>query len=247
MIRAPVHFLRRPVLVPAYVKFDDAAYDRVMEQLRADEALRLVTFIDGSVPGSQVVQGSSLSFTVPLFATLVIEGYGPGGGGGGGNSASSGLGTTPSNTTVAELSLTAGAGEGGKNTWGGGDRPGNGGAATGGDINTSGIRGDFRDNAWGGKGGNAPVGGALGGTGSHSGSGGDGGDPGAGGGGCAFRSGDEVGHGGGSGAYLKKTLLPGQITPGTILSLVAPVGGAGGLGTFHGGQGGDGKLSLAWT
>jgi hypothetical protein len=204
------------------------------------------TLLSASAPVTTIlITGTSLTYNTPLDGAgrlplyLEVEMWGPGGGGGEGNA----VGTAGGDGTAATVfgTLSAGFGKGGGNNGPGGD----GGLASGGDINIKGSRGQGSPppnaTGQGGMGGPGPYGGAalpgLPNTAgllpaANSGSGGTGG-------GSTGSAG--TGGGGGAGGYLKKRIL----TPTSSYTYTVGLGGAASTGTGnHGAKGADGLISV---
>lgn len=198
------------------------------------------------------------SFTIPLFRNnLAYRVWGGGGGGGSGygngDGAVSGYGNgAPGGDSYIGFPTPAHARAGGGGQTGGWryrtyGAPGAGGLASGGNqLNNNGGNGSFYTAGNGGAGSqggsNALVPNA---------SGTDGGYPGAGGGGGQnddYRGYWSIGGGGGGGAYVQGFYLPGQLTPGTVVTIIVGVGGAGGPTQIGGvgGNGGAGRVEINW-
>lgn len=182
------------------------------------------------------------SFTVPFYATtLTVEVWGAGGGGGQSRYPAGGGGTGGTSSWAGTVIATGGTGGGSANA-----SPGNGGLASGGDVNTNGNNGVTTT------GGTAPSGSIPGGIGGIMYLNGDwGGQPGGGGGGAYSVLGSHGG-GGGSGAYSKKTYAVGALTVGSTITVVVGLGGPGqpataNLGEYSGGTGGNGEVIITWN
>lgn len=188
------------------------------------------------------------SYVVPAYNTLQIELWGGGGATdtcrNNGGTFQRQAATAGSASTIAALSLSAGAGSNGgvaiSSLNSGGNNPGVGGTATGGDTNTSGNNGTAWDTSTpiGGAGGTAPGSGGAGGAQTSdantstivSVSGNNGTQPGGGasGGSNTSASLKGAGAGGGSGAKCVKTYTlgdPGAPVPGDVISMVVGAGG----------------------
>jgi hypothetical protein len=204
-----------------------------------------------SVAGSQnfTAIGSS-NFTVPVYTSLTAQVWG--GGGSGGQCSSSGFsGNVGNNSTFA--GLVAGGGSAGGNGYSSDGVGGPGGGSTGGGVGSS--NGTVGGNASGYNGGFGAVAPGMGGTqapgGSYNyGNGSSATNWGAGGGGVGgFFGAQGGGGGGGSGAYTTRTYAPGELTPGSTVSVFVGFGGAAGaseLGGFFG-AGYQGLVSVSWT
>lgn len=198
--------------------------------------------ITGEVATTTYSTAGTYYFSVPEHSSIVVEVWG-GGGGGGGATANNGAtgGQSSFNGTVL-----ANGGAGGSHGATGGSG-GTGGTASGGDTNTTG--GSTTSNA-GGAGANGGAGGAARGS---SGAGNAGTQPGGGGGGAAHAvscgkdcTETYVARGGGGGGYSKKTYSAGTFNPGSTITVVVGSGGAGGAaGTYKGGDGAVGRVSIA--
>ncbi len=167
------------------------------------------------------------NFTVPAYSTnIVVKLWGGGGGGGGGGSTFGNSGTAGTASTF--LTLSAGGGGGGTGAWTANPTgvSGAGGTATGGTINTNGNSIGTSNGATYGAG--APNGGgnvAAFSNAEHY----NGTAPGGGGtGGRWAGSGNPTGGGGGSGAYVEKTYVVGDLNPGAVIPLTVGVRGSGG-------------------
>lgn len=226
--------------------------------------LPLPVLADGSATYSTP---GSYSFTVPAYGSLTV--YVWGGGGGGGAAAGSNQPSTGGTSQFASVSATGGGyGSSGSNCtelYGSCSSyidahtaAGAGGIASGGDTNTNGVAGGTSGSGVGRPGGNAPNGGVGGGTASLNGAAGAA----PGGGGSGEKSSHQACHeanahricsgvtiyqggGGGSGAFAAKTYNIGDLTPGSIITVVV---GDGGLSIpTYGGAGASGEVAISWT
>ncbi|MDO8931441.1 MAG: hypothetical protein Q7U97_03525 [Rhodocyclaceae bacterium] len=206
----------------------------------------------GVTPGTVTydIAGSN-NFTVPDFNTLVVEMWGPGGGSGGAGPSVGNNGTDGTATTFNGLSAGGGLHGNGQAGTGQG-ASGNGGTASGGDINTNGIAGTTTSTTSTGHG--APVDGGGDVTSDHTaGPGGQGGKPGTtpGGGasGAAWNGASfPVAGASGTGAYVKKTYVTGQLNVGSIIAAIVGTQGVGGYGNaLSGNTGGPGKIVITWS
>ncbi len=200
----------------------------------------------GAVSTTTYSTAGTYYFTVPAHTSIVVEVWGAGGGGGGATANNGAAGGQSSfNGTVL-----ANGGSGGTANNGAG---GAGGTASGGDTNTSGTAGI---SGGGGGAGGAGANGGVGGSAvvsNHAGNSGT--APGGGGSGGYFYYVDScgkglcystnIGGGGGGGGYSKKTYSSGTLTPGSSITVVVGSGGAGGTaGTYAGGSGAVGRVSI---
>lgn len=226
--------------------------------------LPIASIYEYTIPGTY-------SFTVFAHNTIKIEAWGAGGAGGSagaGSTARSGSGSQskvdfPALAGVGDVNLTdivAGGGEGGdgvRNTSNPPDR-GDGGTATGGDTNTTGGNGNNGQDggtagSTTGKGGDAPgTGGGLGGARPSSGdrSGVRGASPGGGGSGGwnVLFGGDNLGGGGGAGAYSMRDESAGVIKTGIVLTITVGTGGVPSTsGSRTGGYGANGMVRITIT
>lgn len=200
------------------------------------------------------------TFTVPAYATMVIEGWGAGGGG---EQPQKGIEGSAGGASRFGTTLVAGGGSGGRRT---ADitrnlpnRGGAGGKASGANIiMLDGYDGEDGQTDNGGKGGAAPYGGAggnggFGVTGARFGTAGE--SPGGGGGGGSPKLAPRWGGaGGGGGSYFKHSYSYNQIgspKPGTTVTVMVGEGGLGGEKSAtdgkQGGDGGDGQIKISWT
>lgn len=201
---------------------------------------------------TSITATGSQNFLVPEYNVLIIDLWGAGASGAGNTpGAANFAGLAGGDTTISSLSLIAGGSPGGAVAL----TPTAGGTAAGGDTNTSGNQATG-GGAVAGVGGNAPgPGGGAGGAGAVSAgapNGSAGSAPGAGGGGSYNNgSGTPCYVGGSSGAYLRKTYVPGAPgapVPNTTLSVNIGVGGAvNPSGTVKGGIGANGKATFTVT
>ncbi len=182
-------------------------------------------------------------FTVPAYGTLTVQVWG-GGGGGGARGFVSGTGSNGGTSSFGSVYATGGYLANSYN-------PGSGGYGSGGDTNLNGGSGSSGLVANGGGGGSSPYGGA-GATSVGVGMvrrGNPGSSPGGGGGG-GFNS-HYWGDGGGGGGYASKIYSPGQLTPGSVVTV--SVGSAGSGQTSRptasnsGGAGAPGAVYITWT
>jgi len=197
------------------------------------------------VSGSQdfTTVGSD-TFIVPNYNTLTVEVWGAGGSGGGGFNL--GDGDPGEASTISELSLSAGGGAGGKsrNNGGGAIKVAGGVASGGNDVNWNGEQGSLRaSGVWfGGRDGRRLN---LGLEPNYS------GDPfgTVDGGGGRGGYGNGEGGGGGGGAYVRSVYSPGDVIPGTSLTVVVGEGGDGRLdgGSGAGGAGARGRVFIQWS
>lgn len=195
-------------------------------------------------------QPGNWTYTIPTYTTyFTVELWGAGGGGMGSGQATATdnsifNGENGTDTTFMNTALVAGGGKALKMSgkqWRF-DEGGQGGVATGGDVNLNGNDGKYAQKvklSYGGDGGSAPFGGSGGQKGQ-----GKNGSPGAApGGGGAGAYGYLAGAGGGGGAYVKKRYAVGDLAPGTIATIVVGEGGKGGEGKpYDGYNGGDGAV-----
>jgi hypothetical protein len=227
-------------------------------------------FVDGET-GPQVpafdtyTQPGTYSYIMPWHTgDVVIEAWGGGAGGVGDPNQTNGAAFAAGNgynggATTVTIGTTVLRANGGFQRFEPSFNGSNGGTASGGDVNTQGNPSPFPglNGLPGIKGADAPNGG-IGGLSVYGGSSalaagtnGRGGAPGAGGGGTTSLSGIAFNGGGGSGAYVKKTMT---IDTETTISIVVGAGGNGGVagndGTTYyaaGGQGAPGGVKISYT
>lgn len=200
----------------------------------------------GEVATTTYSTAGTYYFSVPAHSSIVVEVWGGGGGGGG---ATANNGTAGGQSSFNGTVLGNGGG-GGITVYGAG---GAGGTASGGDTNTSGTAGTSGGS--GGAGGAGANGGAGGAAANGDSAGNAGTAPGGGGsGGADFQSCGKdcttvvTGGGGGGGGYSKKTYSAGTLTPGSSITVVVGSGGNGGAaGTYKGGNGAVGRVSIGVT
>jgi hypothetical protein len=199
-----------------------------------------------TVPGDSDSQTftSSGTFVVPAYTTLTVQMWG--GGGGGAGDVGGTQGAVGGTSTFSTLSAGGGlSGFPGVSTTGFG---GTGGAASGGTTNTGGNTGANSVADSGGAGGAAPGNGGGGGaTINVAAHGNVGQTPGGGGGGGYNDANTFGGGGGGSGAYASRTYSPGELPVDSQVLVTIGAGGAGGNGTWLGGNGARGELRISWT
>jgi hypothetical protein len=202
--------------------------------------------VSGGVATTTYSTAGTYYYTVPEHTSVVVEVWG---GGGGGGAASTNNGTAGGQSSF-NGTVTANGGAGGTANDGAG---GAGGTASGGDTNTTGSSGiSGTTSGAGGAGANGGAGGGA--VGTHS-NGNPGTAPGGGGSGghnyVGYPCGkstcydDIIGGGGGGGGYSKKTYSSGALSPGSVITVVVGSGGAGGTaGTYAGGSGAVGRVSI---
>lgn len=200
----------------------------------------------GDVATTTYSTAGTYYFSVPEHGSIVVEVWGGGGGGGG---ATANNGTAGGQSSFNGTVLGNGGSGGTANNGAGGA----GGTASGGDTNTSGTAGTSGGS--GGAGGAGANGGAGGTAAGNDSSGNAGTAPG--GGGSGGRDAQSCGKscttyltggGGGGGGYSKKTYSVGTLSPGSVITVVVGSGGNGGTaGTYAGGNGAAGKVTIAVT
>ncbi|MGD9668833.1 MAG: hypothetical protein AB7U75_07200 [Hyphomicrobiaceae bacterium] len=193
--------------------------------------------------GSQTFSSAgTFTFTVPHHQTLTVKVWGGGGGGAG----------------CSTYSTVAG-GNGGSSNWAGsvvanggarasGSSGGAGGTASGGTTNQTGATGGTSSSN-GAAGGSGASGGSGGSSRGSNGNGNNGSAPGGGGGGARFVArGACGGDGGGGGGYATRTYSAGTYSQGSSVTVAVGASGArGNGGTYKGGTGGVGRVTVSWN